>query len=76
MSNNSDISEQYAFPKPDCDQLYAQTGMTLRDYFAAAALNAIDLRDLTTSGQALEAAVAITAYRIADAMLAARKESP
>jgi len=74
-----------AFPLPvqddrDCNFRFASGygGMTLRDYFAAAALqgnlasNAIGYE--YTGENALEKA-ANEAYRYADAMLAARKEA-
>lgn len=68
-----------AFPRqakqvdnPDCfraDELCAQSGMSLRDHFAAAALQTIvfdgDYRSF-----------ALTAYMIADAMLAERERKP
>lgn len=43
-----------------------QDGMTLRDYFAAAALNAVDAPDESCAG------IARLAYSIADAMMAER----
>lgn len=47
-----------------------QPGMTLRDYFAAQAMNGI-VR--VTDKQMTEAEIAEDAYKLADAMLVARK---
>jgi hypothetical protein len=55
-----------AFPRPG--EFNAQTGMTLRDYFAAIALQGI-LQEAET----FWAGAAILAYQYADAMLEARK---
>jgi hypothetical protein len=74
-----------AFPhsaKPMTGEM-TEWGMTLRDYFAAAALpsmmaswerwNSIE-NDRATSSQRLAKLVAVDCYEQADAMLAARKE--
>lgn len=53
------------------DQWEPSSGMTLRDYFAAKALNWV-LED-TPGGQEFYKRAAQGAYRIADAMLEARK---
>ena len=60
-----------AFPRPTSgvDQ-YAQTGMTLRDYFAAKALQGI-LTDAEIAMGISE--IAELAYKYADAMMEARK---
>ena len=55
--------EQQAFP----DGLLNQDGMTLRDYFAAKAMQALIDNDTLFSD------IAIQAYQLADAMLKARK---
>lgn len=49
-------------------------GMTLRDYFAAKAMQGIihNEADIDFSGKTVESAVASLSYRIADAMLAER----
>lgn len=62
-----------AFPRPfSGTTAYAQEGMTLRDYFAAKALQAFesrqDLDDIPAFNKANRC------YRIADAMLKARTE--
>ena len=58
-----------AFPHPD-----GSFGMSLRDYFAGQALAGMCANpDLTSF---LPAPMACAAYKIADAMLAARKEKP
>ena len=57
-----------AFPRPHSGTTqYAQAGMTLRDYFAANAMQAI----LPLSNYAT---VAKNAYAIADAMMEAREQ--
>ena len=72
-----------AFPRPRSEGEYsvhdAQEGMTLRDYFAAKAMQAllhpshfIVLSEMTPKGGSHVAAVAREAYWTADAMLAAR----
>ena len=55
--------EQQAFP----DGLLNQDGMTLRDYFAAKAMQALIDNDTLFSD------IAIQAYQLADAMLKARE---
>lgn len=75
MANNSDTANKFAFPKPDCNQLDAQTGMTLRDYFAAAALPEVMRAYEDTpakDGEAWETRAARYAYEQADAMLKER----
>jgi hypothetical protein len=65
------MSTQYAFPLADPDG-QMQQGMTLRDYFAAKALQSLD-----QSGYAYPKgveAMAHDAYALADAMLKARDE--
>lgn len=72
MGNNNGLS---AFPRPysyaeDVDEVHvAQKGMTLRDYFAAKAMQAIIASDGTYEYKNR----AIEAYQAADAMLEARK---
>ena len=56
-----------AFPS----EYYATQGMTLRDYFAAAALQAFTLPDI---GSLDPMEFARASYDIADAMIVARKE--
>lgn len=72
-----------AFPLPDTyvpDEhrgcVNGQYGMSLRDYFAAAALTGICVSDkfVWTTGNTQDRAM--WAYEIADAMLAARKAKP
>jgi len=57
--------QQKAFPNP---HLTNETGMTLRDYFAAKAMQA-----LTQKGERHLATIAQDAYEMADAMMEARK---
>jgi len=58
---------------------HAEGGMTLRDYFAGQALNGIyssgdiDLSKHTTENPTARSQLALLSYRVADAMLAARK---
>lgn len=55
-----------AFPRPHSGATqYAQEGMTLRDYFAAKAMQALIQRD--------EQSIAWEAYRLADEMMKARQ---
>lgn len=49
------------------------TGMTLRDYFAAKAMQGMNARDLYDGGQAKPEQRAKLAYIEADAMMEARK---
>lgn len=53
-----------------------ECGMTLRDYFAAKAMQGIihNEADIDFSGKTVESAVASLSYRIADAMLAEREK--
>lgn len=60
-----------AFPYPGDQFKNAEFGMTLRDYFAAAALQAI-VYDWCRSDPAHYPACAVNAYKLADAMLAER----
>ena len=57
---------------PDFAPGYA--GMTLRDYFAAKAMQGFCAREVSIECSADD--IADDAYAIADAMLAARKEKP
>jgi hypothetical protein len=59
-----------AFPRSATDHCHSQEGMTLRDYFAAAAMKVI-LEDPRT--RIPHAYVALNAYYMADAMLKARE---
>lgn len=65
-----------AYPVPEQRDVYGtgiregSDGMTLRDYFATAAMNALILR--SGSGREMER-VGIAAYEIADLMLTARE---
>ena len=75
-----DLSDHYAFPHENDankDYNYVRRGMTLRDYFAAAALQA-DPHILRVSAdrpeETLDRATARRAYALADAMLNIRSE--
>jgi hypothetical protein len=59
-----------AFPglHPSKDCRYQDAGMTLRDYFAAAALPQVDQRSHGTPDD-----IALECYQLADAMLKARE---
>lgn len=64
-----------AFPlHPSADSRYNESGMTLRDYFAAKVLQGMAARDAFDSGQATPDQRARLAYIDADAMLKARKQ--
>jgi hypothetical protein len=51
---------------------FTNTGMSLRDYFAAAALPALLSAELGSDARTVEKALARAAYRLADAMIAER----
>lgn len=57
-----------AFPVPDINARAVAEGMTLRDYFATAAMQSL----ITGRSSSLIASNITLAYRIADAMLHAR----
>ncbi len=66
-----------AFPCPETDHNFYQPGMSLRDYFAAAALTGMMANpNRKNNSSALATMHATEAYEIADAMLAARKAKP
>jgi len=58
-----------AFPTMDPNEHYRLMGMTLRDYFAAAAINEVGWHNDINKSAAM-------AYAIADAMLKAREVKP
>ncbi len=65
-----------AFPTVRAGQGYGEDGMTLRDYFAAAALTGFftvsnELHKIN-GGKITKEDLATTAYQVADAMLAER----
>ena len=59
-----------AFPIQDAYSMSTEQGMTLRDYFAANAMQA-----MTHRGEANVQMVSLQAYAMADAMLKARDEN-
>lgn len=61
-----------AFPTPGGDDYHPLPGMTLRDYFAAKAMQAL----INPNGEPLDRLTEVPeyAYEIADAMLAARSQ--
>ena len=62
-----------AFPVPDIDGSAVCEGMTLRDYFAAKAMQGILSATLTPNTIWSQDDAAETAYNVADAMLKARE---
>lgn len=60
-----------AFPS----EYYAEQGMTLRDYFAAAALQGLAVNSHNFDNMS-DKSIAENAYLIADAMIKARKGKP
>ncbi len=72
------MSGELAFPSHGTMGEVAQEGMTLRDYFAAAAISVIPLRDWSFIKDDDEKIRkwAVAAYACADAMLAERKRKP
>ena len=75
MTNESKDTGGPAFPRPG--DFNPQTGMTLRDYFAAKAMQGLigcsDWRESMDEHNASDF-TAFSAYVMADAMLKARKE--
>ena len=65
-----------AFPEPNREHYYVQSGMSLRDWFAGQALAGILMNYTTQKFGATEQTAAEYAYRYADAMIAARKGQP
>lgn len=66
-----------AFVEPSGEFNWGDSGMSLRDYFAAAALpcaTQVALEVITKVSQIDEHSIAKMAYTLADAMLAAREE--
>lgn len=84
MANESKINEGGpAFPMPYTTEKSGPAGMTLRDYFAAKAMQALTqseqfLREASEwrkiDGEDVEDAIAGSAYDLADAMLKAREQ--
>ena len=72
MSNQPINDGGPAFPTMDPNEHYRLMGMTLRDYFAAAALSSRGMYGANIR----ENAVAKECYIIADAMLKAREVKP
>ena len=68
MSTEKD--DPFAFPNAHYNDIY---GMTLRDYFAAKAMQAAVSGQATSGETTLYAVVSGFAYDMADAMLEARK---
>lgn len=62
-----------AFPAMHFDLAENEHGMTLRDYFAARAMDALITATINADTDWLFSNVAETAYNMADAMLEARK---
>ena len=65
------MKNEPAFPIQDAYSMSTEQGMTLRDYFAAKAMHGL------LSNRNAEAAIdefAVKAYRMADAMMKARKQ--
>jgi hypothetical protein len=71
------MDEEFAFPHT-IEHLHqpVTAGMTLRDYFAAKAMQALTLRLASKEGLIVfDDAVAESAYLMADAMLKAREQA-
>ena len=60
-----------AFPELNTEASYRESGMTLRDYFAAKAMPAL-LLEMHQTGMAPIKGIAAVAYEMADAMLLER----
>jgi hypothetical protein len=73
MSKDKDNGNGYAFPKGQSD--YSENrGMTLRDYFAAKAMQAMITNNWPLHTSEAVSTLAGAAYSTADAMLKARAE--
>ena len=59
-----------AFPKP----YNGHDGMTLRDYFAAKAMQVLIAATISADSELVEEDTALISYRMADAMLKERNE--
>lgn len=66
-------NDDYAFPSHGTMGEVAQQGMTLRDYFAAKAMNGM-LVDMPDGGEYSMSELARDAYEVADTMLAERSK--
>lgn len=64
------MNQEHAFPNPHRTDL---TGMTLRDYFAAKAMQGFVSILNSEGGEPFYGVIAIESYRMADAMMEARK---
>lgn len=65
-----------AFPNDAAALRKKQEGMSLRDYFAAKAMQGLLAQSLGTALESAPILGAQYAYRVADAMLAAREKQP
>ena len=70
------LEAAFARPHSETDEFihHAQAGMTLRDYFAAKAMQSFLDEVGSGSDQRFYKEVAIGAYQVADAMMKAREE--
>lgn len=83
MNDGGSAFPQPSFPRPDCEIIWGDGGMTLRDYLAAKALSGQLANDdfMAATAKSCEGdrhhfarTVALTAFEIADAMLAEREK--
>lgn len=78
--NNGGQAFPLTFTDPADQKTYGITGMTLRDYFAAAALTGLIEHSQTKKGrnhpEASTECLAKNAYAVADSMLKAREANP
>ncbi len=70
MEENKKPENPFAFPYSDDLNGYSQDGMTLRDYFAAKAMQALLIKDGTINFDIRS----IEAYEVADEMLKQREQ--
>lgn len=69
-----DAKSEAAFPQhPDSSRYPSEQGMSLRNYFAAKAMQGICAHE-DTWGIATNAGIAKSAYELADAMMVAREK--
>jgi hypothetical protein len=77
MMTNVKYNGGAAFPVPDSPAHFPTTGMSLRDYFAARAMQTlcgVPISDWPISALGHDSSVSAMAYEIADAMLAERSK--
>jgi hypothetical protein len=73
-TKQDDGGPAFPFVMPDPSTYHTEQGMSLRDYFAAQSINGVIVTSIHQQLTIKPEDVALNAYRIADAMIAERKE--